>query len=101
MPAAAAPASFGIHHAVDLNPPIACGDVAVFPGDILVGDREGVVVIPRHLADEVARDGAEQEQLESWILKEVKAGKGIFGLYPPDDATRARYQAWRESLHER
>jgi regulator of RNase E activity RraA len=98
---AAAPASFGIHHAVDLNQPIACGDVAVFPGDVLVGDAEGVVVIPRHLADEVARDGAEQEQLESWILKEVKAGRGIFGLYPPDDDARARYQAWRESLHER
>ncbi|HEX6111127.1 MAG TPA: ribonuclease activity regulator RraA [Geminicoccaceae bacterium] len=98
---AAAPASFGIHHAVDLNQPIACGDVAVFPGDVLVGDREGVVVIPRHLADEVARDAAEQEQMESWILKEVKAGKGIFGLYPPDDETRARYQAWRASLHER
>jgi regulator of RNase E activity RraA len=68
---------------------------------VLVGDAEGVVVIPRHLADEVARDAAEQEQLESWILKEVKAGKGIFGLYPPDEATRARYQAWRESLHQR
>ena len=94
---AAAPASFGIHHAVDLEVPIACGDVAVFPGDVLVGDAEGVVVIPRHLADEVARDAAEQEQLESWILKEVKAGKGIFGLYPPDDDTRARYQAWREA----
>jgi regulator of RNase E activity RraA len=98
---AAAPASFGIHHAVDLNQPIACGDVAAFPGDVLVGDAEGVVVIPRHLADEVARDGAEQEQLESWILKEVKAGKGIFGLYPPDDDARARYQAWREAMHER
>jgi regulator of RNase E activity RraA len=97
----AAPASFGIHHAVDLDQPVACGDVAVFPGDVLVGDAEGVVVIPRHLADEVARDGAEQEQLESWILKEVKAGRGIFGLYPPDDATRARYQAWREAMHER
>jgi regulator of RNase E activity RraA len=98
---AAAPASFGVHHAVDLDQPIACGDVPVFPGDVLVGDGEGVVVIPRHLADEVARDGAEQEQLESWILKEVKAGKGIFGLYPPDDETRARYQAWREAMHER
>lgn len=97
----AAPASFGLHHAVDLNQPIACGDVAVFPGDIMVGDREGVVVIPRHLADEVARDAAEQEQLESWILNEVKAGKGIFGLYPPDDDARARYQAWREGRHER
>ena len=98
---AAAPASFGIHHAVDLNQPIACGDVPVFPGDVLVGDAEGVVVIPRHLADEVARDAAEQEQLESWILKEVKAGKGIFGLYPPDDNTRARYHSWRKSMHER
>ena len=98
---AAAPASFGIHHAVDLNQPIACGDVAVFPGDVLVGDGEGVVVVPRHLADEVARDAAEQEQLESWILKEVKAGREIFGLYPPDEATRARYQAWRESRDER
>ena len=98
---AAAPASFGIHHAVDLDQPIGCGDVAVFPGDVLVGDAEGVVVIPRHLVDEVARDGAEQEQLESWILKEVKSGKGIFGLYPPDDEARARYQSWREGLHER
>jgi regulator of RNase E activity RraA len=98
---AAAPASFGIHHAIDLNQPIGCGDVAVFPGDVLVGDAEGVVVIPRHLADEVARDAAEQEQLESWILKEVKAGRGIFGLYPPDEEARARYQSWREGLHER
>jgi regulator of RNase E activity RraA len=98
---AAAPASFGVHHAVDLGQPIACGDVAVFPGDVLVGDAEGVVVIPRHLADEVGRDAAEQEQLESWILKEVKGGKGIFGLYPPDDDARGRYQAWREAMHER
>ena len=98
---AAAPASFGIHHAVDLDQPIGCGDVAVFPGDVLVGDAEGVVVIPRHLADEVARDAAEQEQLESWILREVKAGRGIFGLYPPDEEARARYQSWREGLHER
>ena len=98
---AVAPASFGIHHAVDLDQPLGCGDVAVFPGDVLVGDAEGVVVIPRHLVDEVARDGAEQEQLESWILKEVKSGKGIFGLYPPDDEARARYQSWREGLHER
>ena len=98
---AAAPASFGIHHAVDLNQPIGCGDVPVFPSDVLVGDAEGVVVIPGHLADEVARDAAEQEQLESWILKEVKAGKAIFGLYPPDDETRARYHAWREAMHGR
>jgi hypothetical protein len=54
------------------------------------------VVIPRHLADEVAGDAAEQELLETWILGEVRAGKGIFGLYPPDDETRARYDAFRQ-----
>jgi regulator of RNase E activity RraA len=93
---AAAPASFAYHHAVDLQQPVGCGEVPVFPGDVLVGDGEGVVVIPRHLADEVARDAAAQEQVEAWILEEVKAGKGIFGLYPPDDATRERYEVWRK-----
>jgi regulator of RNase E activity RraA len=92
---AAAPASFGAHHPVDTNLPVACGDVAVYPGDVLVGDGEGVVVIPRHLADEVARDAAAQEHLEVWILSEVKAGKSIFGTYPPDDDARARYEASR------
>ena len=92
---AAAPASFGLHHAVDLEVPIGCGEVPVFPGDVLVGDAEGVVVIPRHLADEVARDAAEQERLEAWILGEVKAGQSIFGLYPPDEAARRRYEASR------
>lgn len=95
--APAAPASFHRHAAVDANVPIACGGVPVYPGDVMVGDLDGVVVIPRHLADEVARDGAEQELLEGWILEEVRSGKGIPGLYPPDDATRARYEAWRRS----
>jgi regulator of RNase E activity RraA len=92
---AAAPASFGLHHAVDLNLPIGCGEVAVYPGDVLVGDAEGVVVIPRHLADEVARDAAEQERLEAWILKQVQAGQSIFGLYPPEEDAWRRYDAWR------
>ena len=91
----AAPASFHIHHAVDLQVPIACGDVAVFPGDILMGDQEGVVVVPRHLAAEVARDSAEQERLEHWVLEEVKKGQEIFGLYPPNDDNRKRYEAER------
>ncbi|HEX5078749.1 MAG TPA: ribonuclease activity regulator RraA [Geminicoccaceae bacterium] len=95
--APAAPASFHRHAAVDANVPIACGGVPVYPGDVMVGDLDGVVVIPRHLADEVASDAAEQELLEGWILEEVRSGKGIPGLYPPDDATRARYEAWRRS----
>jgi regulator of RNase E activity RraA len=90
---AAAPASFAYHHAVGLDEPIGCGEVAVFPGDVLVGDGEGVVVIPRHLADEVAPAAAEQERMEAWILEEVKAGKGIFGVYPPDEANLERYRA--------
>ncbi|MEM7041376.1 MAG: ribonuclease activity regulator RraA [Pseudomonadota bacterium] len=94
---ASPPASFHIHHAVDVQVPIACGDVAVFPGDILVGDGEGVVVVPRHLAAEVAHDSAEQEQLENWVLGEIKKGKEIFGLYPPDDENRKRYEATRSN----
>jgi regulator of RNase E activity RraA len=90
---AAAPASFAYHHAVGLDEPIGCGEVAVFPGDVLVGDGEGVVVIPRHLADEIAPAAAEQERMEAWIVEQVKAGQGIFGLYPPDEATLERYRA--------
>lgn len=92
---ASPPASFHVHHAVDLQVPIACGDVAIFPGDILVGDREGVVVVPRHLAAEVARDSAEQERLEGWVLEEVRKGQGIFGLYPPNDENKNRYESDR------
>jgi regulator of RNase E activity RraA len=95
--APAAPASFHRHAAVDANVPIACGGVPVYPGDVMVGDLDGVVVIPRHLAEEVAHDAAEQEQLEAWILEEVRGGRGIFGLYPPDDATRTRYEAFRRA----
>ena len=93
--APAAPASFHRHAAVDANVPIACGGVPVYPGDVMVGDGDGVVVIPRHLAAEIAGDAAEQERLEAWILAEVRGGKGIFGLYPPDERTRARYEASR------
>ena len=95
--APSAPASFHRHAAVDANVPIACGGVPVYPGDVMVGDLDGVVVIPRHLVDEVAGNAAEQELLETWILNEVRSGRGIFGLYPPDDETRARYDAFRRS----
>ncbi len=89
------PASFHVHHAIDLQVPIACGDVAIFPGDILVGDGEGVVVVPRHLAVEVARDSAEQERMEHWVLKEIAKGQSIFGLYPPNDENKKRYETER------
>jgi regulator of RNase E activity RraA len=88
---AAAPPNVTRHHAIAANEPIACGGVAVFPGDVVVGDGDGVVVLPRALADEVAVAAAEQERLEEFLFEEVKAGKPLFGTYPPDEATLARY----------
>ena len=90
-------ATFHLHHAVDMNVPIACAGVAVYPGDIVVGDSDGVVVIPRHLAASVAQSGHAQEQIEAFILQKVAAGAPLRGTYPPNEATRAEFQTWRES----
>jgi regulator of RNase E activity RraA len=76
--------------------PIGCGDVPVYPGDILVGDREGVVVIPRHLADEVARQGTEQTLMEDFVTERVLAGQSIYGLYPPSAETVAEFEKWKK-----
>jgi len=91
-----APLNLVCHHAVDINLPIACGGVAVFPGDVLVGDGEGVVVIPAHLAAEVARDAHEQETLEEFVLGEITGGRALPGTYPPNADTLARYREWRQ-----
>lgn len=80
------------HHAVDLDVPIGCGEVAVYPGDVLVGDDDGVVCIPTHLADEVARDAVEQERLEDFILARIESGSPLRGTYPPDAATRGEFE---------
>jgi regulator of RNase E activity RraA len=93
----AAPLNLVRHHAVDTNVPIGCGDVPVFPGDVVFGDDEGVVIVPRHLADEVARDAAEQELLEEFVIGEVRKGAPVIGTYPPSDAVRQRYEAWRKT----
>jgi regulator of RNase E activity RraA len=90
-----APLNLARHHAVDYQQPIGCGGVPVYPGDVMVGDGEGVVVIPLHLVDEVATDAAEQESLEAFVIEEIKAGKALPGTYPPNDATKARYAQWR------
>lgn len=87
--------SLAIHHAVDINVPVGCAGVAVFPGDILVGDEEGVVVIPRHLAAEIANPAADQEHLEQFILEKVQGGAQLPGTYPPNDAALAEYETWK------
>jgi regulator of RNase E activity RraA len=79
-----------------MNLPIGCGGVAVFPGDIIVGDVDGVVVIPRHLADEIAADAAEQEHLEDFIITLIQDGAPLRGTYPPNDATKAAYEEWKQ-----
>ena len=90
--AASAPTNLIRHHAVGLNEPIGCGGVAVYPGDMAVGDGDGVVVIPAHLAAEIADASYEQEKFEEFVVAKVKEGRSIFGLYPPDEATKAEYK---------
>jgi regulator of RNase E activity RraA len=85
------------HHAVDLNVPIGCAEVAVYPGDVMVGDQEGVVCVPQHLAQEVAEAAVEQEQLEAFIQQEIAQGKPLKGTYPPDRTTLERYHQQRVS----
>jgi len=91
-----APLNLIQHHAIEMNVPIGCGGVAVYPGDVIVGDDEGVVVIPQHLADEVAADAAEQEKLEAFILERIRNGAALPGTYPPNAETRAAYAEWRK-----
>lgn len=96
LPAFAAGASamtnLAQHHAVDMNVPIGCAEVPVYPGDVMFGDAEGVVCIPRCLAAEVAEAAAEQERLEAFILEEIAGGAPLRGTYPPDEATLERYR---------
>jgi len=92
-----APLNLVQHHAIDIDVPIACGGVAVYPGDMVVGDADGVVIIPALLADEVAADAAEQEILEEFLLTRIQAGAKLPGTYPPDEATKAAYAEWRKA----
>ena len=91
----AAPTGPILHHATEFGLPIACGGVAIYPGDIMVGDGEGVVCLPAHLAAELADEAVEMTANEDFVTDEIKAGKSIFGTYPATDASRARFAAWR------
>ena len=94
----AAPTNLTLHQALDINVPIGCGDVAVFPGDVIVGDREGVFVIPAHLADEVAIEAVEMTAFEDFVMDEVLKGSSIIGLYPPtEQQSKDDFAAWRKA----
>ena len=93
-----APTNITRHQAIDLNVPIGCGDVPVFPGDVIVGDGEGVVVIPAHLAAEIADEAVEMTAFEDFVTEEVQKGRSIFGLYPAtEEKTKTDFAAWRKS----
>ena len=92
--AAAAPPSMNHLHPVEVQAPVGICGVAVYPGDVIVADEDGAIVVPRHLADDVARDSFEQERLEKFVAIRIGQGTPIPGTYPPNDETKALYQAW-------
>lgn len=92
-----APTNLTLHQAVEANVPIACGDAPVWPGDVVVGDDDGVVVIPAHLADDIAAEAVEMTAFEDFVSEQVGKGRSIRGLYPPTDPkTPGEFAAWRK-----
>jgi regulator of RNase E activity RraA len=93
-----APTNLTLHQALDINVPIGCGDAPVWPGDVIVGDHDGVVVLPAHLADELADEGLEMTAFEDFVAEEVMKGRSILGLYPAtEEKTRTDFAAWRKA----
>jgi regulator of RNase E activity RraA len=91
-----APTNLTLHQALDINVPIGCGNAPVWPGDVIVGDAEGVVVLPAHLADELAAEAVEMTAFEDFVTEKVMEGRSILGLYPPtEEQSRADFAAWR------
>jgi regulator of RNase E activity RraA len=92
---AAAPPSVAGLTFVAWQEPIGCGGVAVFPDDLIVADRDGAVVVPKAMVDQVLAEALEQEALEEWLMNEVRGGAALPGLYPPNEENRKRYEQSR------
>lgn len=91
----AAPPSVAGLTFVGWQEPIACGGVAVFPGDVVVVDDDGAVLIPAASLDDVLAEAPEQERMEAWIMTEVDRGVPLPGLYPMNEDTKLRYAKWK------
>jgi regulator of RNase E activity RraA len=92
-----APTNLTLHQALDINVPIGCGDVAVWPGDVVVGDADGVIIVPAAIADEIADEAIEMTAYEDFVTERVQGGQSILGLYPPtDEANLAAFATWRK-----
>jgi regulator of RNase E activity RraA len=93
-----APTNLTVHEAIDINVPIGCGDAPVFPGDVIVGDDDGCIVIPAHLAKEIAGEAVEMTAFEDFVAEKVREGWSILGLYPAtEEKTKVEFQAWRKA----
>src|SRR5262249_20064782 len=93
-----APTNLTLHQAIDINVPIGCGEAPVWPGDIVVGDGDGVIVIPANIADEIATEAVEMTAFEDFVTEQVLKGRSIVGLYPATDPqTTVDFQAWRKA----
>jgi regulator of RNase E activity RraA len=91
-----APTNLTLHQALEFNVPIGCGDVAVWPGDVVVGDNDGVIIVPADIADEIANEAVEMTAFEDFVTEQVRGGATIIGLYPPtDEANVVAFAAWR------
>ena len=91
-----APTNLTLHQAIDINVPVGCGDTPVFPGDVVVGDGDGVVVIPAGIADAIADEAVGMTVFEDFVQEKVLEGRSILGLYPPTlAATREEFASWR------
>jgi regulator of RNase E activity RraA len=89
--------SFGALQAVDMNVPIGCSDVAVYPGDVVVGDSEGIVVIPGGLTNDIAEEAWSQSQYDTFAAEQIAAGRGVVGLYPATAESRNEFERWRQA----
>ncbi len=92
-----APTNLTLHQAIAVNEPIGCGDVAVFPGDFIVGDADGVMVVPFNIAEEVAEECLQMTLFEDFVMEKVHKGQSIIGLYPPTDPqTLKEFEIWKK-----
>jgi regulator of RNase E activity RraA len=92
-----APTNLTLHQAIEINGPIGCGDAPVFPGDVVVGDADGVIILPADIADELADETTEMTAFEDFVTEQVRGGRSILGLYPAtDDKTLTDFAAWRK-----
>lgn len=95
-----APTNLTLHQAIDINVPIGCGDAPVFPGDILVGDSDGVVVLPKEIAEELAHEAFDMSIFEDFVMECVREGRSIRGLYPlTDSSIEVDFNEWKKKVN--